>query len=569
MTNRKPFFTHIKRSHLVLQYGVGSVIRTRTGVTALVSGLGEWDYTLRRSCSNDQEFRNYKSRIGFREPELETATGIRRFLPPPVLVDRGSQWTIPLLRFPLAGTCSNYRCQLVSYANEGTPSGRGWKCTDCDGRIKYPISQVPIFFACPDGHIDEILWEQVVDHRDGCQGGRVKINFGSRVESPTARCGCGGTGKPANQPCSGSRPWIPGSPNEQCNLEMEVVSRASVKVYFGNTKSAIHIPVDAPLNEALLEWLERSGTWHMFRIETTQDKRNLAAAFAEKGYIVSPEVAVEHIHYLANRNSVHAEQWNVLESRAREFEVLSGAKKYKAIDDSSLISLEHKDPQDFSIDLLTRNAIIGLTAVHKLTESRVLNGFSRISPKIIEPRLGRLLMWGRDTTADDWLPGYRSHGEGIFFVFDPKKFRAQGAKESKDGRELFELSAAGQWAHTFAHLFIVQLAEQAGYSVPSIRDRVYDLDGGRLGVLIYTAEGDSLGTLGGLVSHCEPGVLEPLLEKTVEAAKWCAQDPVCLETTLDAERHISSTCHQCGLLPETSCEMFNSYLNRKLVIENW
>jgi hypothetical protein len=567
MKQRKAFFTLIKRSHLVLQYGVGSVVRTRSGLTALVSGLPEWDRALRRISRDEGEVRKFRSLHGFREPELENATGVKRFLPPPALVDRGSQWSIPLLRFPLAGVCSNWQCNSVNIANEGTPPGRSWKCQHCKGR-KYPVVQVPIFYACPDGHLDEIAWHDIVDHKDGCQSSQISVNFGSRVESPVVRCPCGGKSFPENVACSGSRPWLPGAANDQCTLEMEVVSRSSVKVYFPNTKSAIHIPVDAPLHEGLLEWLERGGTWHLYRIDTSQDRREVADAFAAKGYMVSPELAAEHIRFLRERDLLSENHWKVLDSRLREFEVLSGVKSYKAIEESALISLEHKDLSSYSAQSLSAGLVTGVTAVHKLTESRVLNGFSRLIPKLVEPRKGRLMMWGRDTKAEDWLPGYRSHGEGIFLKFDSTKFRHQGATESDGGRGLFELSRAGSWAHTFAHALVIQLAEQAGYSVPSIRDRIYDIEGGHLGILIYTAEGDSLGTLGGLVSHCEPGLLEPLLERTLEAAGWCAQDPVCRETPLDTERHISAACHQCALLPETSCELFNSYLDRNLLMDH-
>lgn len=52
--------------------------------------------------------------------------------------------------------------------------------------------------------------------------------------------------------------------------------------------------------------------------------------------------------------------------------------------------------------------------------------------------------------------------------------------------------------HTFAHLLINQLVQDCGYGSASLRERIYSADGDRqmAGILIYTAAGDSEGTMG-------------------------------------------------------------------------
>ena len=66
--------------------------------------------------------------------------------------------------------------------------------------------------------------------------------------------------------------------------------------------------------------------------------------------------------------------------------------------------------------------------------------------------------------------------------------------------------------HTFAHLLINQLSYECGYGSSSIRERIYcektTNNSDMCGVLIYTASGDSEGSLGGLVRQGEPGRLE-------------------------------------------------------------
>jgi len=50
------------------------------------------------------------------------------------------------------------------------------------------------------------------------------------------------------------------------------------------------------------------------------------------------------------------------------------------------------------------------------------------------------------------------------------------------------------------------------------------------GILIYTASGDSDGTMGGLVRQGEPANLLRTLLATLQKARWCSSDPICIET---------------------------------------
>ena len=50
------------------------------------------------------------------------------------------------------------------------------------------------------------------------------------------------------------------------------------------------------------------------------------------------------------------------------------------------------------------------------------------------------------------------------------------------------------------------------------------------GLLIYTASGDSEGTLGGLVAQAQSGRFERLVEEALRPSSWCSNDPVCMES---------------------------------------
>jgi hypothetical protein len=136
-----------------------------------------------------------------------------------------------------------------------------------------------------------------------------------------------------------------------------------------------------------------------------------------------------------------------------------------------------------------------------------------------------------------------------------------------------ELDARFVLLHTFAHIMINRLAFECGYSSASLRERVYcssDKQNSMAGVLIYTAVGDADGTMGGLVRMGNPGRIEPVVQRALETACWCSADPVCMEVGNDRGQGPCScnlaACHNCALLPETSCESFNSFLDRGLLI---
>ena len=88
-----------------------------------------------------------------------------------------------------------------------------------------------------------------------------------------------------------------------------------------------------------------------------------------------------------------------------------------------------------------------------------------------------------------------------------------------------------------------------------------------IGTLIYTAAGDSDGTLGGLVRMGEPGRFEAVFRRALESARWCSSDPICIESKGQGPDNCNlAACHSCGLLPETSCETQNKFLDRGVLV---
>ena len=90
------------------------------------------------------------------------------------------------------------------------------------------------------------------------------------------------------------------------------------------------------------------------------------------------------------------------------------------------------------------------------------------------------------------------------------------------------------------------------------------------GILIYTASSDAEGSLGGLVAQAEPEHMEENIDALLDEAEWCSGDPLCMTSTgVNAQGLFGlnyAACHQCTLLPETSCTMRNLLLDRAALI---
>jgi hypothetical protein len=197
---------------------------------------------------------------------------------------------------------------------------------------------------------------------------------------------------------------------------------------------------------------------------------------------------------------------------------------------------------------------------------------------------------GDGRIATTWLPAHEVSGEGVFLELRANAIDAW-LRAQTDGELVARRRAAEErfdesymstsplsiimsqdhfvLVHTIAHLMIREMAFSAGYSAASIRERIYlgaPDRGFAAGILLFTAQGDSEGTLGGLVRLGEPERLSGILSRMVERAAWCSQDPVCRESRGQGTQGLNlAACHGCCLLPESSCDHGNVLLDRNSV----
>lgn len=236
-------------------------------------------------------------------------------------------------------------------------------------------------------------------------------------------------------------------------------------------------------------------------------------------------------------------------------------------------------------ELVTRN-FSRVALLDKLRETRAFVGFSRIYASSNTPPAQRWKLISR--SQRNWLPAVVVRGEGIFLMFNQDRL-AQWTREfgevHKDRLRQVNLNLQAQarrrqahaddaspplvLLHTFAHVLISQLVFDCGYGSSSLRERIYfsETHPQMTGVLIYTAAGDSEGTMGGLVRMGEPGLLDRTIARALDRARWCSSDPVCIESAGQGPDNCNlAACHSCALLPETSCEMQNRLLDRGMLI---
>ncbi len=183
-----------------------------------------------------------------------------------------------------------------------------------------------------------------------------------------------------------------------------------------------------------------------------------------------------------------------------------------------------------------------------------------------------------------YLPAYESYGEGIFIEFNQELLsnwenNIEVKKRAEFLQTNFNNSFLGQsrdknisprfiLIHTLSHLLIKELEFLCGYPAASLQERLY-VNNEMQGVLIYTVAGAE-GSFGGLVSLCKSKSIGELIKSALHRAKDCASDPICYQTDKQGQGTAGlnlAACYSCALLPETSCEEFNSFLDRKLVID--
>ena len=375
----------------------------------------------------------------------------------------------------------------------------------------------------------------------------------------------------SNHQCGGHHPHLGDDYSSDCNETMTARLRSSSSVYFPATASALTIPPWSRLAVRLIQTeFDYLITLDNYGEDAVADyiKRKLLPK-ATRPLSLSDMMSAYH---LVKEKQGSAELQSEADVFAAEYDVLCRG----TVSDEEYVATEAKVPAGFE------RIIEAVNVIDKLTVVSALVGFTRVSPwdGSIEdnPALAPL-----SRTRKQWYPACKMLGEGIFIKFSQA---ALDEWEKRVGDRYSDMAAMLDESfftnerfspryvvlHTFAHLLIRQLSEECGYNASSITERIYStyIDDSRdmYGVLIYLATSDSEGSLGGLISIAnDSSRLRAILLNMLHKARWCSADPLCSSSKKQGFNSLNyAACHDCVLLPETSCEFRNVLLDRASIV---
>lgn len=532
---------------------------------------------------------------------LSREAGVWALKKPPVMNKRdeaGPHNALMAVRFPKWMFCPRCKRMELWKKDTGKLNVEGVPvCANsaCKQKVLAPMRFVA---ACQHGHLQDVPWVYWA-HKNGshktCEHPELYFlsnpELGSGldalyIECKNPECGSSHSLKEimsqqslAGVKCNDTQPWeYKPYADRQCNEPLQALQRGASNIYYPIVRSALDIPhASTSTGNKTFQMIKESNDFDdlMNAIEKGKDKVILVYAedIAEEFNLTAEEVmnAVksngreQRTFKIPKDEDLRVAEWDILSSSRIEQQQTATFK--------ARVANWGKSPT-FGFESVIKRVVL----LDKLREVRAFCGFERVSPSdnIVSPK--------SSVGQGSWLPATEVYGEGIFIEMNTAAIDLWQQNMSPElkrrltqlHKHYAELSSTYLpqptvkflILHTLAHLLIRQLSFESGYSSGSLRERIY-ADDVQAGLLIYTADGDSEGSLGGLVQQGEANRLFPAILAGLEAAHWCSNDPVCSEKQDVGIMGLNqAACHSCTIISETSCENNNLLLDRKILIGN-
>jgi hypothetical protein len=457
---------------------------------------------------------------------------------------------------------------------------------------------VPVRFvrACRAGHIGDIDWFIFVHNGPSdCALNGKQLYIDERGTSGdlteiVIRCECGKAERSMAQAavlsnqalgsCNGTRPWLGPFTNEHCGEPNRLLIRSASNAYFPQLMSVISLPERDQELKVIVDriWSDLEQVTGADELKYERKKAKIKEAL--EGF--SDEEVLAEIQ--SRTNETEKDQKPV---KVAELETLIAAKAEIGNDRPDGVFYARALPKN-DWDSPWMSSIERIVLVHRLREVVAQVGFTRIESAA--PDMDGELDLGvkRASLAREpkWLPACENKGEGIFVHFKKDAVHTWLSRPEVQKRALELVGGFKQWSkehpganrkfpelaywmmHSFSHLLLTGLALSCGYPTSSLRERIYAIPALGYGVLVYTGSSDTEGTLGGLVLAGRR--IHVTVKNALAQGLLCSNDPVCAQhdptNTLERRFLHGSACHGCLLIPETSCEMQNDFLDRSLVL---
>jgi hypothetical protein len=590
----------VRQSQMVTTFGPGAMVDLLTDAV-LVGGLDFWSYDRSYGIPTISEPRLRDAIVErFRQLGRELSLD-QPFRAPPVGNDREATKFagVQVLEFPHWFVCQGSRCRaLMRKDTLELKSHRYWH--QCERDKKAECVPVRFVSACKRGHIDEFHWIAFVHASQPAGTERCPAPSLTFEEGPTGDfndirivCACGASQKlnatyGLTLPCFGSRPWLGPEGKEDCTEHIRLLVRTASNSYFPQVVSALSIP--DPSGE--LQEKVRS-VWDVVKSAT----KELLVAFRqiEKVRIALQDFSDDDV-MVAVKALHEGKPITQGPIRTAEFAQLSSSKP-EAPGDLAPLGVDF-----FSRTVSPKGGLpdgIGkLAVVTKLREVVAQIGFTRLEP--VSPDLQGEYDLGVQTAAlgltTNWLPASEFRGEGVFIEFDEAAVRSWEKRDAVVARGKQLLAGYEAWRetlldsdakkaappfpgvrfymlHSLSHLLMSAISLECGYAASALRERIYCGPSHRdptpmAAILLSTGTSGTEGTLGGLVEQGRQ--LRAHLQAAFDMGRLCSNDPVCSTHSPEndhAERFLEgAACHGCLFIAECSCERFNRYLDRALVV---
>jgi hypothetical protein len=560
-----------------------------------------------------------------RDNRLETRLKMSHFRMPPAQATAEQQaagyyGAIPFVRFPAWYYCP--KCGMMKRLS-GTydyppkcAAPKGSTCAKTHPRRRPQLIPSRFVAVCERGHIQDFPYDAWVHQDTDCHDSQLRIwssASSATITGAIVECiickkkknlmSALGGGNPEGESashlkCLAGKPWEGLTVrDEECGQTLKIMNRGASSVYFPIVISSIFIPSANQSKDPIHEYLKESlfSSEDLWQKCLSEDGNNIdevkLTQWAE--FNNRPKSELPHIFKLA-RGHLSGFQDSPDDCtpdkdeqyRAYEYEALKRGTTLPDETGRDVLSLSKADLDKYK--RIVNDNFKSVVLVNKLKETRALVGFSRGRP--VEDNWQDSSVQRTVHRKNKWCPAIASQGEGVFFELNSDKLikwadqpavkarikslsvRFNVARKEKNPT-IAEKKISPEYVliHTLAHVLINQFVFECGYGSSSLRERLYcnltQSENPMNGVLIYTASGDSEGTLGGLVRQGREGYLENTLYNAIEKARWCSSDPICIELEGQGPDGANlAACHSCCLLPETSCETGNRLLDRALLI---
>ncbi|MBK6692738.1 MAG: DUF1998 domain-containing protein [Myxococcales bacterium] len=583
----------VRQSQVVTTFGPGAMVDLLTDAV-LMGGLDFWSYDKAHGVPHIEEPRLRDSIVERFKQLNRDLSQEQPFRAPPVGNDREpSKFAgIGALEFPQWFVCQNAKCRALmrkgGLERKGT---RYWH--QCDRTHKQECVPVRFVTACKRGHIDEfpwILFVHEIQKAARCASPALTFEEGATGDFNDIwiRCACGQRAKLSQVQggklltCRGERPWLGSQGRESCEEEARLLVRTASNSYFPQVVSALSIPDPAgELQEKVRSVFDvlKTATKELLPHFRKIEKVRIALEGYADDTVLAAVKAIEDGRPLTSGPL-----------RTAEFKQLVQAKPEVAGDIPAV------DEKFFARKAKVKgglpSGVARVVVAAKLREVAAQLGFTRLEP--VSPDLQGEYDLGVKTAAlgltTNWLPASEIRGEGVFLELDETAVREWEERDVVKERNKELCAGYDAWArtaeapppfpgarfyllHSLSHLLMNAISLECGYAASAIRERIYCGPSAKdptpmAAILLSTGTSGTEGTLGGLVEQGRQ--IRAHLQKAWDMGRLCSNDPVCGTHSPHgdhAERFLEgAACHGCLFVAECSCERFNRYLDRALVV---